>query len=66
MSTDLIDYLDEGNVSLTRYWGGKDCGMMYQLTEKNGVRSFVSFNRDDMLRLCNAFIASLIGTEEDK
>ena len=65
LGTVLIDYDDAGNVYLKRFWGGSDDGIMYHIHEKNGVHRHVVFSQNDMLRLCSAFIGSLVGDVDD-
>jgi len=54
MGTEIITYNNElrddddcyipCNILLNRYWGGKDDGTMFQITEKNAVSKYVNIS----------------------
>jgi hypothetical protein len=52
MSTDLIDEDSGKGFYLTRFWGGKDRGTCYQITQKNG--KYVALTKDQIKALVDA------------
>jgi len=65
MGTELISHDDAGNVYMKRFWGGEDRGVMYCLFEKNRHSHHVDFSKNDLLRICSAFMVSIIEGDDE-